>query len=181
MSNEPEGHPAENPGGEKAGRSIAGDTLEHIETKTDTWQKVVIAVGAVLLIAIGFSWQGAGEREDLAAKSEFIGPLKNIVVTASRDLGLSRFFGQPDCSMRAGPKWADVRLEFPSGPLSQAQAEAMGRVVAGALAKVYVNKGYAPRALAVEVSSTMRNGGKTIYGKAIYNGDLDKLEWEPAG
>ena len=37
-----------------------------------------------------------------------------------------------------------------------------------------------PRDLAVQVGTTLSDGARASYGKAIFNGNLDQLIWEPA-
>lgn len=157
---------------------IPGDTLEQIPTKTTHWQQFIIAISVIILIAIGFTYQHAEERENLAAQTTFYAPLANIVRIAAEHSGLGRQYGIPTLRLKAQTKSAQAYLAFPSGPLSEEQAAVFGQAVCAALARTYVQKGYMPRELMVNVSS--RQPTDINYGTAVYNGNRDRLGWQSA-
>lgn len=175
---------AEQPGGQSennAARSVNGtrvipaDELEKVPTTTSIGQKALIAIGILILIVIGLSFQGAEERENRAAEENFSHPVERIVRDISAQAGVSIRAGQPQWRLSAQTKGALVELNFPNGGLTQLEASAVGRGVCAALAREYVKRGYAPRHIRVIVY-----GGGIAYGDASYNGDIDVLGWEPA-
>lgn len=159
--------------------SFAGSTLEKINTKTTTWQKIFIIVSIVILIAIGFTFQNAQEREDKAAQAVFNNPVTDIIATAAAHSGLGNMFGMPGHVLQADTKTAEIHLQFPRGPLSARQAQAFANAVCGLVAKTYVDKGYMPRHVTVSISSAVPGGRIVNYGKSVYDGNLDKMHWEP--
>lgn len=161
-------------------RVIAGDTLSKVPEKITSWQKVVIVISIIVLIAIAFTFRGAEKRENQAAQNTFSNPVETIVMKAAEASGLSSAYGEPDVTMNAETKKAIVFVDFPDGPMSVNQAADFGLDVCRQLARTYVQKGYMPRALAVFVSSSGRNGTQIHYGSAVYNGNVDVLGWEPA-
>lgn len=161
------------------GKQIPADQLEEIPTRTDGWQKFVIAVTILLLVAIAFTFYNTEAREDSAAQRNFAQPIADIIRVASGQTGLGRNFGMPDYSYVAKPKSAEVTVYFPNGPLNQAQASMFGQTVCANLARAYVRKGYMPRDLKVIVAGN-QPGGRAFYGQAIYNGNIEALGWEPA-
>lgn len=156
-------------------RVIPADELEKLPGKTTTWQKVVIAAGLIILIGIGFTFQGAEDRENRAAQENFSGPMAKIIQDIGAQTGISGKLGAPQWKLNAQTKSATVAIDFPKGELSLMQAMAYGQGVCGALARAYVDKGYTPRHLTVSVAA----GGK-VYGKAVFNGNLGDLNWETA-
>lgn len=159
-------------------RIIAGDTLEKIVTKTSTWQKIIIAVGVIILIAIGFTFQGAEKREDESAQRLFEGPTREIVKNFSEHSGLTSMYGEPQFRLTAETHGAQLTILYPQGQMSNLQASVLGQAICTALARTYVDKGYAPRNMSVTIAS--KTGDKAyIYGKAVLNGNLDKLMWVP--
>lgn len=163
----------------KCGKDIPASSLEDIPTETSGWQKFVIAVTIILLIAIGFTFFEAEEREDQAAQQIFAPQLERIIQISAAQTGIGQRFGVPAYKISAKPKNAEVTIFFQSGPLSQAQASMFGRAVCAGLAQTYVNKGYMPRHLKVVVAGNQL-GGASVYGQAIYDGNIDALGWEPA-
>lgn len=161
------------------GKQFRGDELEDIETKTSTWQKIVIAVGLIALIAIGFTFMGAENRENKAAMNDFSKPLAELISGISDESKLGREFGTPSHTLKADTKTAEVTIEFPRGTLSPMQAEVFAKSVCVGLTRTYVSKGYMPRAITVRISSAAPGGKKRVYGQAFYNGDLDTMAWEP--
>lgn len=156
-------------------RIIPADELENVPKKTSTWQKVVIAISIVILIAIGFSFQGAEDRENKAAQENFSQPVEKIVRDIAGQTGLAQQYGLPNWKLNAETRSASVAIDFPNAKLTQDQAAAYGQGVCAALARAYVAKGYAPEHLTVTVGS-----GAALYGKAIFNGNIDALGWQPA-
>ena len=154
---------------------IPADELEEIPTRTSGWQWVVIIVAAVILIAIGLTFRGAEERENAAAQKNLGAPLTAIVQEQAGALGLEA----PKMDLRIATKTADVSLDFP-GAVGADKARAIALAVCAGLARTYVNQGYMPRDLAVHVATTLADGARAVYGKAIFNGNLDQLLWEPA-
>lgn len=161
-------------------RVIPADKLEKIPVKTDGWQKFVIAVVIVLLIAIGFTWRGAEQREIEAAQKLFATPVAEMVKTAVRNTGLNLSAGFPVCELDAGAHGATIRLVFPTGPIDWNAAAILAQGVCGEAARIYVRKGYAPRHMEVSVFSKTPEGGEIYYGKAVFNGNIDAMAWEPA-
>lgn len=159
---------------------IRGDSLEKIAVKTTTWQKVVIAAGIIVLIGIAFTFENAGQRENRAAYADFERPLAKIIRDYTAQTGIGREFGLPGVKFDATTKTGNVYLEFPSGPMGRQQAKVFAQMICASLAKTYVAKGYMPRRLLVYISCLLPDGRQLIYGRAVYNGDLDKLSWENA-
>lgn len=159
-------------------RVIPGDSLEKIPTKTTVWQQFVIAISVIILIAIGFTYQHAEERENLAAQTTFYAPLADIVRSMALHSGMGRQFGFPTLRLKAQTKSAEAFIAFPSGPMSEERAAVFAQAVCAALARTYVQKGYMPRELVVNISS--RQPVPINYGTAIYNGNRDKLGWQSA-
>lgn len=160
----------------KCGRQIIpADELENVPKKTSTWQKVVIALSVVILIAIGFSFQGAEDRENKAAQENFSQPVEKIVRDIAAQTGLAQQYGLPAWKLKAETKTAAVAVDFPNASLTAEQAAAYGQGVCAALARVYVAKGYMPRQLTVTVGS-----GPKVYGQSVYNGNIDAIGWEAA-
>ena len=155
-------------------RIIPASSLEEVPTKTSNWQKFVIAVSVILLIAIGFTYQGAEERENKAAQSIFEQSMQAIIRDIGLHVGTVQEFGNPAWKLKAETKAAQVAIDF-SGRLTQEQAAAYGQGVCAALAQAYVRKGYMPRHITVTVGS-----GQHIYGQAVFNGNIDALGWETA-
>lgn len=158
-------------------RLIPASKLEHIATKTTTWQKIVIIVGLIVLIAIAFTFMGAGKREQQAAQKNFAPTVTQIIRDAADQTGVAHAFGQPRHMLSAGTKSADIRVHFPTGPMHESQARRFAERVCEIVARAYVKKGYIPRALSVTVSSAIPGGRSFIYGTAYYDGDKDKLMW----
>lgn len=159
---------------------IAGDTLSRVPDKITTWQKVVIILSIIILIAIGLTFRGAEKRENLAAQNTFSSPVHEMVLTAAENSGMSSAYGVPQVTMNAETKKAIVFIDFPLGPMSASQASNFGLGICERLSRTYVQKGYMPRALAVSVSSGGKQGTLVHYGTAVYNGNVDLLGWEPA-
>lgn len=160
---------------------IRGDELQDIPTKTSLWQKVVIAVSIIILIAIGLTFQGAEEREDRAAQEKFQAPAIQMVNAYASHTGLIREFGQPACRLEAKTHGANLYVDFPAGPIQRRRVNVFAQAVCVGLARTYLHMGYAPRDIEVYVSSKLP-GGKTLhYGKAVYNGNIETLNWDPAG
>ena len=162
-------------------RVIPGDTLSSVPEKITNWQKIVIIVSIIILIAIALTFSGAEKRENQAAQNTFSNPVDAIVYNYAERTGLSSAFGKPEITMNAETKKAIVFVDFPAGPMSVNQAASFAMDVCRQLARTYVEKGYMPRALAVAVSSGGTQGTQVHYGAAVYNGNVDVLGWEPAG
>ena len=156
-------------------RNIPADELEKIPTKTSPWQWAVIIVAAVILIAIGLTFRGAEERENAAALKNLGAPFAAIVQEQAGALGIAA----PKMDLRIATKTADVSLDFP-GAIGADKARDFAVAVCAGLARTYVKQGYMPRDLAVHVMTTLADGARAVYGKAIFNGNLDQLLWEPA-
>lgn len=163
----------------KCGRDIPASDLETIPVTTDGWQKFVIAVTIVLLIAVACTFFSAEDREDAAAQNIFAPQVGAIIQNVAMQTGLGRNFGVPAYQVSARPKSAEVSVVFPSGPLNQNQAAMFGQAVCAGLAQTYVKKGYMPRHIKVTVAGN-QPGGQAVYGQAIYNGNIDALGWEAA-
>lgn len=159
-------------------KMIPADSLERIATKTSTWQKVVIAVSVIILIAIAFTFDDAEKRENAATEQNIALPLTRQIRAYIARTAVARQYGVPVVNISALTKTADVTIEFPRGPLAQQQASGLARIVAATLAKTYVEKGYIARRLSVWISSTLPGGKQYVYGRAIYDGNTDKLEWQ---
>lgn len=158
---------------------IPASTLEKISTKTTTWQKILIILSIIILIAIGFTFDGAEKREDEAAQNSFARPVAEIIASAATHSGLANIYGIPGHTLKADTKSAEIFLQFPGGPLSARQAQFFGNSVCGMVARSYVNKGYMPRQITVAVASTTPNGQMMVYGTSHYNGNTDTMTWQP--
>lgn len=161
-------------------RVIAASSLESIPEKTTGWQKFVIIITIILLILVGVTYQSAETREDAAAQRNFSQPAARIVSDVAIQTRLSQYFGMPGHKLKATTKGAEVTVSFPRGGLNQQQAASVGQGIAGLLAREYVRKGYMPRHITVSVYSVGPGGRSQLYGKAIYNGNIDALGWEAA-
>lgn len=160
-------------------RVIPADELENVPKRTTTWQKIVIAVSVVILIIIAFTYREARDREDRAAMGILAKPVAAMIDTYASTHGLVRVFGLPRHSLLADPEGAKVSIDFPGGPIAQRQAAAFAGSVCTSLAREYVDKGYMPRHLEVIINSIRPDGQKHAYGKAVFNGDHDRLLWVP--
>lgn len=158
---------------------IPASFLENIQTQTSTWQKIVIIISIIVLIAIALTFMGMEKREDTAAQDIFSMPVSQLVASTAVHSGLAHAFGMPGHSLKADPKGAEISVQFPSGPLSAQQAKNFATALSGMVARTYVSKGYMPRAVTVTISSSSPAGKTITYGKAIYNGDKDKINWQP--
>lgn len=158
-------------------RLIPASQLEKIDSKTTTWQKLMIIAGAIVLVAIAFTFLGAGKREQQAAQKIFEPSVTQIILEAADQTGVAHAFGTPTHMLSAGTKAADIRVNFPTGPMHESQAKRFGEKVCELIARIYVKKGYIPRALSVTVSSAVPGKRSFIYGTAYYDGDKDKLFW----
>lgn len=156
--------------------AVPASEIEEVPTRTSRWQKIVILVSVIILIAIGLSFRGAEERENQAAQKELAAPLASLVTAQATALGLA---GSPKLDLKIATKAADVFVNFPA-PLGSDKAREFALSVCAGLARTFVDKGYMPRALAVHVGTIMTDGAQARYGKAIFNGNLDQLAWEPA-
>ena len=154
---------------------IPADELEDVPTKMSRWQKIFIAVSVIVLIAIGLTFRGAEERENAAAEKVLGAPFTAIVQQQAGALGVDA----PRMDLKIATKTADVSLDFP-GAIGADKARDFAVAVCAGLARTYVDKGYMPRDLAVHVMTTLADGARAVYGKAIFNGNLDQLLWEPA-
>lgn len=146
-----------------------------------TWQKVLIGLSILVLIAIALTFRGAETRENRAAQNTFSSPVEEIVQSVASATGLSPAYGTPVVSLNAQTKKALVYVDFPLGPMTSDQASEFGLAVCERLARIYVREGYMPRALAVGVSSGGKDSTQINYGTAVFNGNLGILGWEPAG
>ena len=155
--------------------------LEKLPDKTTTWQKILIILAIIILIAIAFTFMGAEKREDAAAQRNFNVPISQIIDSAAAHSGLGRLYGMPEHRLDATPKTAEISIVFPGGPLNPAQAQAFASHVAGMAAREYVRKGYMPRQITVAIASRTPDGRLVPYGKALYNGDKDFISWQGAG
>lgn len=155
---------------------VPANEIEDVPTRTSRRQKIVILVSVIILIAIGLSFRGAEERENQAAQKELAAPLTSLVAAQTTALDLP---GSPRLNLKIATKAADVFVDFPA-PLGSDKAREFALSVCAGLARTYVDKGYMPRALAVHVGTVMADGARATYGKAIFNGNLDQLVWEPA-
>lgn len=156
--------------------AVPASEIEDVPTRTSRWQKIVIVVSVIILIAIGLSFRGAEERENQAAQKELAAPLAALVAAQATALGLQ---GSPRLDLKIATKAADVFVDF-AAPLGSDKAREFALSVCAGLARTYVDKGYMPRALAIHVGTVMTDGARASYGKAIFNGNLDQLLWEPA-
>lgn len=155
---------------------VPANEIEDVPTRTSRWQKIVILVSVIVLIAIGLSFRGAEERENQAAQKELAAPLAALVAAQATALGLP---GTPKLDLQIATKAADVFVDF-AAPLGSDKAREFALSVCAGLARTYVDKGYMPRALAIHVGTVMTDGARASYGKAVFNGNLDQLLWEPA-
>lgn len=162
-------------------RVIPGDELSGAPEKITTWQKIVIVVAVLGLIAIGLTFREAEKRENVAAQKTFSNPLESVVYDEARLSGLSSAYGEPLITMNAETGKALVFIDFPKGPMSVRQASDFAMDICRKLARLYVQKGYMARALAVSISSGGKDGIQVHYGTAVYNGNVDIMGWEPAG
>lgn len=160
---------------------IPADQLEKLPGKITGWQKFVIAVSIVILVAIALTFQGAEQREDRAAEENFIGTTRSIIYAVSEHGGLTAQFGQPEFKLVAKTHGARVYIEFPRGGLTQGEASMLGQSVAASLARAYVKKGYAPRHIEVTIASRLSNRRVIYYGTSFFNGDTGKLYWTRSG
>lgn len=161
-------------------RVVEGDTLSNVPKKITLWQKIVIVIGAFIIIAIGFTYKDAKTRENAAAQANFNHPSEEIAYTAAQNLGLMSAYGKPAITARFETNKGIIFVDFPKGPMSSSTAADFGLAVCRSLAQTYVSKGYMPRALAVSVSSAGKEGTHIHYGTAVYNGNVDIIGWEPA-
>lgn len=161
-------------------RIIPGDQLQSVPTRTTSWQVFVIIVSIILLIAIGITFYSAENRENQAAQANFSAPVMQIVGNVAAATGMGAYYGQPAFQLKAETKQARVSIVFPTGPLSQEQAQTFANAVCGELAHEYVLKGYMPRHIMVAIGTALANGRVHYYGQSIYNGDIDSLGWEAA-
>lgn len=153
------------------GHAIPASSLESVQTQTTGWQKFIIAVVIVLLIAIAFTFYNAQSREDESTQRIFEAQIGQIVQYVAIQSGLAQRFGVPSWQIVAEPKSATATLVFPSGPLTQEEAALFGRGICIMLAQNYVRRGYIPRSLRVVVSGN-QPGGQALYGQAVFNGNL---------
>lgn len=153
------------------GHAIPASSLEDVQTSTTGWQKFIIAVVIVLLIAIAFTFYSAQSREEESAQQIFEAQMGQIAQSVAIQSGLAQRFGVPAWQINAGPKEATASLVFPSGPLTQAEAALFGRGVCIMLAQAYVKRGYIPRSLRIIVAGN-QPGGEAVYGQAVFNGNL---------
>lgn len=153
------------------GHAIPASSLEDVQTQTTGWQKFIIAVVIVLLVAIAFTFYNAQSREDRATQQIFEAQMGQIAQSVAIQSGLAQRFGMPAYRIVAEPKAATATLVFPSGPLTQSEAAMYGRGVCIMLAQAYVKRGYIPRSLRVVVSGN-QPGGQALYGQAVFNGNL---------
>lgn len=159
---------------------IPGDELEKLPQKITAWQKIVIAVSVVILVAIGLTYQGAEDRENAAAQKNFSEPVAEIIKAVSDESGLVKTFGLPQWKLTAETKSAELWITFNNrGFLKGDQAALFGRAVCASLARTYVQKGYMPRSLTVWVTSRADQNKRAVYGKAVFNGNFDTLAWIP--
>lgn len=154
-------------------RIIAGDTLLNTPKKLSVGQKVLIILGVICLIAIGFTFENAKSREDKAAQELFTQPVERIIRDISMQTGVINQFGLPAYQLFAGTQNAELQLDFAKGQLAADQAQSLGMGVCSALVKTYVHKGYMPTHIRVIVS-----GRGATYGEAVYNGNFDNLAWQ---
>ena len=154
--------------------NIPADELEAVPTRTSPWQWAVIIVAGLVLIAIGLTFRGAEERENAAAQKELSTPLVNLVQQQTAALGLS----EPKVALNIATKAADVFVDYPAA-IGAEKARNLALAVCAGLARAFVDKGYMPRDLAVHVGTTLPDGARAGYGTAVFNGNLDQLDWEP--
>lgn len=159
----------------------SGDASTRDSAKITTWQKVFIGLSILVLIAIALTYRGAEDRENKAAQNNFSSPVEQIVHSVATSSGLAPAYGSPIVSLNAQTKKALVYVDFPLGPMTSNQASDFGLAVCEKLARIYVQEGYMPRALAVVVTSGGKDGVQINYGTAVFNGNLGVLGWEPAG
>lgn len=159
---------------------IRGDELSSPPKKLTLWQKTVIVVSIFILIAIGLTYGNAENREDQAAEDVFMNPVTEMVMAEAEKSGLASAYGIPEITLNAGTKQAIVFVVFPRGVMSQPVAAQFALRICEGLARAYVNQGYMPRGLAINVSSLTQNGAQIHYGNAVFNGNLDALGWIPA-
>lgn len=154
---------------------IPASEIENVPTKTSTWQKIVIAVSVIILIAIGLTFRDAEERENAAAQKELGAPLGALVKEQSAIFGLQ----SPELEMQIDTKSANVLVDFPAA-IGSEKARDFALAVCAGLARTFVKKGYMPRSLSVQVRTALADGARANYGKAVFNGNLDNLAWEAA-
>lgn len=153
------------------GHAIPASSLENVQTQTTGWQKFIIAVVIVLLVAIAFTFYNAQSREDKVAQQVFEAQMGQIAQSVAIQSGLAQKFGLPTYQITAEPKAATASIVFPSGPLTQEEAAMFGRGVCIMLAQAYVKRGYIPRSLRIVVGG-YQPGGQAVYGQAVFNGNL---------
>lgn len=158
---------------------IPASFLENIQTTTTTWQKIVIIFSIIILIAIAFTFLGAEKREDIASQNVFDMSVSQLVASTAVNSGMAHIFGMPGHTLKADPKTAEISIQFPTGPLSAAQAQNFATAVSGSVARTYVDKGYMPRSITVNIYSGSPSGRSIFYGRAVYNGDKDYISWIP--
>lgn len=159
-------------------RIIPADKLENVQTRMSFGQKVFIGISIIILIIIGFTYQGAETREDKAAQAIFTAPVSALAKNMTEATGIASEFGYPRCTLNALTNAATVNLEFQKGPLSPLQAKILGQGVAGGLARTYVRKGYQPTNITVNISSYLPGGKKVNYGSAIFDGNTNVMYWK---
>lgn len=165
---------------ENGERVYAADQLEKVPFKTTFGQKVFIAFSILILLAIVITFHDADSRENQAAQSTFSVIAQPIINSAAEAVGLRASWGHPIYTLNARVKEADVFVEFLHGPIPSEKAEEFGLRACAHLARAYVQKGYMPRHLTVHVFARLENAPRRNYGQAIFNGNLDELQWEPS-
>lgn len=157
---------------------IDADNIQTVVTKSKRDQKFLIAAIVIILIIVGFTYQAAGSREDLAAQAKFSAPMKEIMQVVTEQSQLDKQFGKPTYTLDAKTKGADISILFPTGPIGSENARVFASVVCRAMVQTYVDKGYMPRALIVNIAS--RQPKFIDYGSMVYDGNHDVLQWFPA-
>lgn len=106
---------------------------------------------------------------------------QNILNATSAELGLQDIFGNPAYSLEATDRQANMMVQFRQGPLPEEAAIAYGLSACENLARAYVVKGLGIKKLALTVTCLLPDGGMNIYGTAVFNGNIEDINWQNTG
>lgn len=155
-------------------------SLEKIDGRLTGWQKFVIAVSIIILIAIGLFFQQGESNENKAAQAVFDIPAQELVHQTLAGTAIAGDYGLPVVNFDSNLAEGKLTLLFPGGPMPVRLAQELGSHLCTELARLYLNKGYTPRTVTVEIDCRGPKGSLIRYGNATWHGNFDKLTWTSA-
>lgn len=170
----------------KCGRVVTEqDRQANVKKPTSLWKKILnFAVLCLILFGMAKCYW-ADKQEARAFNREMTAAITEVVELNAKNLNLITKFGQPTCDIDFAGLGPSVWIDFPTGPMTNAQAKTYSTRVCHRIALSYAARGKPATTIRVRVRTAVKGAtGKdmvNIYGVATYQSSNDSITWTPEG